>query len=81
MNGVKQGWENLKQGTIDLWNGIVNGLKGIWDDLKQGVGDLIDNVVSIFNTLKNINLLDIGKAIIDGFVKRHKKTIYKRRVL
>lgn len=67
-NGVKQGWENLKQGTIDLWNGMVNGLKGIWDDLKQGVGDLIDNVVSIFNTLKNINLLDIGKAIIDGFV-------------
>lgn len=69
VNGVKQGWENLKQGTIDLWNGMVNGLKGIWDGLKQGVSDLIDNVVSIFNTLKNINLLDIGKAIIDGFVK------------
>ncbi|WP_374787945.1 phage tail tape measure protein [Lactococcus lactis] len=68
-NGVKQGWENLKQGTIDLWNGMVNGLKGIWDGLKQSVSDLIDNVVSIFNTLKNINLLDIGKAIIDGFVK------------
>ncbi|MDT2594344.1 phage tail tape measure protein [Lactococcus petauri] len=68
VNGVKQGWENLKQGTIDLWNGMVNGLKGIWDGLKQSVSDLIDNVVNIFNTLKNINLLDIGKAIIDGFV-------------
>lgn len=69
VNGVKQGWENLKQGTIDLWNGMVNGLKGIWDGLKQSVSDLIDNVVDIFNTLKNINLLDIGKAIIDGFIK------------
>lgn len=69
VNGVKQGWENLKQGTIDLWNGMVEGLKGIWDGLKQSVSDLIDNVVGIFNTLKNINLLDIGKAIIDGFVK------------
>ena len=68
VNGVKQGWENLKQGTIDLWNGMVNGLKGIWDGLKQGVSDLIDNVKTIFNNLKNINLLDIGKAIIDGFV-------------
>lgn len=69
VNGVKQGWENLKQGTIDLWNGMINGLKGIWDGLKQSVGDLIDNVKTTFNNLKNINLLDIGKAIIDGFVK------------
>ena len=68
VDGVKQGWENLKQGTIDLWNGMIDGLKGIWDGLKQGVSDLIDNVVNIFNTLKNINLLDLGKAIIDGFV-------------
>ncbi|MEG9233383.1 tape measure protein [Lactococcus lactis] len=69
VNGVKQGWENLKQGTIDLWNGMINGLKGIWDGLKQSVSDLIDNVKTTFNNLKNINLLDIGKAIIDGFVK------------
>lgn len=73
VNGVKQGWENLKQGTIDLWNGMVNGLKGIWDGLKQSVGDLIDNVKTTFNNLKNINLLDIGKAIIDGLVKGLKK--------
>ncbi len=73
VDGVKQGWENLKQGTIDLWNGMINGLKGIWDGLKQSVGDLIDNVKTTFNNLKNINLLDIGKAIIDGLVKGLKK--------
>ena len=69
VDGVKQGWENLKQGTIDLWNGMINGLKGIWDGLKQSVSNLIDNVKTTFNNLKNINLLDIGKAIIDGLVK------------
>ncbi|MCT0497723.1 phage tail protein [Lactococcus cremoris] len=73
VNGVKQGWENLKQGTIDLWNGMINGLKGIWDGLKQSVSDLIDNVKTTFNNLKNINLLDIGKAIINGLVKGLKK--------
>lgn len=73
VDGVKQGWENLKQGTIDLWNGMINGLKGIWDGLKQSVSDLIDNVKTTFNNLKNINLLDIGKAIIDGLVKGLKK--------
>lgn len=73
VNGIKQGWENLKQGTIDLWNGMINGLKGIWDGLKQSVSDLIDNVKTTFNNLKNINLLDIGKAIIDGLVKGLKK--------
>ena len=73
VNGVKQGWESLKQGTIDLWNGMINGLKGIWDGLKQSVSDLIDNVKTTFNNLKNINLLDIGKAIIDGLVKGLKK--------
>ena len=52
---------------------MINGLKGIWDGLKQSVGDLIDNVKTTFNNLKNINLLDIGKAIIDGLVKGLKK--------
>ncbi len=69
VDGVKKGWENLKQGTIDLWNGMINGLKGIWDGLKKSVSDLIDNVKNIFNNLKDVNLLDIGKAIINGFVK------------
>ena len=73
VNGVKQGWENLKQGTIDLWNGMINGLKGIWDGLKQSVRNLIDNVKTTFNNLTKINLLDIGKAIIDGLVKGLKK--------
>lgn len=68
VNGVKQGWENLKQGTVDIFNGLVNGAKQAWQNLKDSVDNVVQSVRNIFDTLRNINLLDIGKAIIDGFV-------------
>ncbi|WP_270740671.1 phage tail protein [Lactococcus formosensis] len=68
VNGVKQGWENLKQGTINIFNSLVNGAKRAWQNLKNSVDNVVKSVKNIFDTLKNINLLDIGKAIIKGFV-------------
>lgn len=68
VNGVKQGWENLKQGTVDIFNGLVNGAKQAWQNLKDSVDNVVQSVRDIFETLRNINLLDIGRAIIDGFV-------------
>ena len=69
VNGVKQGWENLKQGTVDIFNGLVNGAKQAWQNLKDSVDNVVQSVRDIFDTLRNIDLLDIGRAIIDGFVK------------
>lgn len=68
VNGVKQGWENLKQGTINIFNGLVNGAKQAWQNLKDSVDNVVQSVRDIFDTLRNIDLLDIGRAIIDGFV-------------
>ncbi|KXT61477.1 tape measure protein [Lactococcus sp. DD01] len=69
VNGVKQGWGNLKQGTVDIFNGLVNGAKQAWQNLKDSVDNVVQSVRDIFDTLRNIDLLDIGRAIIDGFVK------------
>lgn len=69
VNGVKQGWENLKQGTVNIFNGLVNGAKQAWQNLKDSVDNVVQSVRDIFDTLRNIDLLDIGRAIIDGFVK------------
>ena len=67
--GVSDSWENLKQWAIDKFNGMVNGAKNAWQNLKDSVKNTIQSVQDIFETLRNIDLLAIGKAIIDGFVK------------
>ena len=74
-----QTWENVKQGTIDRWDSIkkfffdtvdnmVVGAKNAWEKLKQSVSDVVTKVREIFDTLKSIDLLQIGKDIIDGLV-------------
>lgn len=66
------------------WSGVLDGIKGIvgafgdyltdtFDNIMGLAKDLIkngvDTIKGIFDSLSKINLLDIGKAIIDGFVK------------
>lgn len=79
-NTTVQVWENIKQGTIDAWNGIKNffittvsnmveGAKNAWNNLTTSVSELIDNVTSTFNKVKDIDLMEAGKAIIDSFTK------------
>lgn len=63
-----QAWESLKQSTVDTFNNLVSGAQQAWNDLVTSVSDAINSVFEWFDKLKNINLLDIGKAIIDGFV-------------
>lgn len=69
VNGISNGWNNLKQWTIDAFNALVDGAKTAWNNLIESVKNTIDKVVEVFNFLKNIDLLEIGRAIIDGFVK------------
>lgn len=67
-NGVVNGWKTLKQNTIDTFNNMVNGAKTAWRNLKQSVSDTIQKVKETFHKLKEINLLDIGKNIIQGLI-------------
>lgn len=76
---TKQTWIDIKQGVVDGWTGIksffVDTVTGMitraqtaWDDLKSGVSKAIEKVKETFNKLKEINLFDIGKNIIQGLV-------------
>ncbi len=66
------------------WDGAMNAIKMIVNSFKTFVGQTFENLMNLaknlvkngitgiknlFNTLKDINLWDAGKAIIDGFLK------------
>ena len=61
-------WGTLKSTVLGLINGIVNGAQLAWNSMKQAVSSLVSNVTSIFNGIKNINLWEAGKAILNGFL-------------
>ncbi|MGM0215074.1 tape measure protein [Enterococcus sp. AZ109] len=73
-------WESIKQGVMSAWNAIkkffedtinnmVTSAQTAWDNLKQGVSDTIQTVKDTFDKLKDIDLFEIGKNIIDGLIK------------
>lgn len=72
INGIKSTmvntWNSIKSSVINTIDGLVNGAKRAWENLKTSVTDTVNNVKNIFNKLKEINLFDIGKNIIQGLV-------------
>lgn len=77
--GTVQTWDNIKQTTIDKWeaikqffgdtvSGMVTSAQNAWDDLKQGVSDVVGSVTDIFYSLKDVDLFQIGKDIIQGLI-------------
>lgn len=68
-DNIIQGWENLKQGTIDTFNNLVNGAQQVWDNLVNAVGETVDKVTGWFDKLREIDLWEAGKAIMDSFLE------------
>lgn len=76
-NSIKDGaigaWNFLKTNTINIFRGIVDGAVKAWSTMVQSVKDVVNSVIKWFDKLKDIDLLEAGKAVIDGFVKGLKK--------
>ena len=66
-------WKGALDGINQIIGAFGKFITGTFDNVMGLAKDLIkngiDTVKGIFNSLSKINLLDIGKAIIDGFVK------------
>ena len=67
--GVADAWENTKDAVVNTAKNIVKGAAQAWEDLKAGVSNAIDKVKETFDQIRQIDLLQIGKDIIDGLVK------------
>jgi len=46
---------------------IVNGARSVWSGFTGIVSNVVNGIRNGFNALRNINLLDAGRAIMDSF--------------
>ena len=65
---INNGWQNIKNTVINIVNGLVDGAERAWETLKNSVSKTVQSVKNFFGRLREINLWDAGKAIIDGFL-------------
>ncbi|VTX71917.1 tape measure protein [Gemella haemolysans] len=61
-------WNSIKSSVTSIIQSLVNAAQNAWNNFKNGVQSLVNSVKNIFNTLRNINLWDIGRAIMNGLL-------------
>lgn len=71
-NGIKDGvtttWENTKNAVINIATGLVDGANQAWENMKKGVSNAVDKVKETFDTIREIDLFEIGRNIIEGLI-------------
>lgn len=66
--GVADAWENTKDAVVNTAKNIVKGAAKAWEDLKTGVSNAVESVKNTFDKIRQIDLLQIGKDIINGLI-------------
>lgn len=66
--GVADAWENTKDAVVNTAKNIVKGAVQAWEDLKTGVSNAVESVKNTFDKIRQIDLLQIGKDIINGLI-------------
>ena len=61
-------WNSIKSSVTSIIQSLVNAAQNAWNTFKNGVQSLVNSVTNIFSTLRNINLWDIGRAIMNGLL-------------
>ncbi|MEE6709394.1 phage tail tape measure protein [Lacticaseibacillus paracasei] len=60
-------WNNIRSIVMNAASNIVNGARSVWSGFTGVVSNVVNGIRNAFNALRNINLLDAGRAIMDSF--------------
>jgi trimeric autotransporter adhesin len=60
-------WNNIRSIVMNAASNIVNGARSVWSGFTGIVSNVVNGIRNGFNALRNINLLDAGRAIMDSF--------------
>ncbi|MDT2780162.1 tape measure protein [Enterococcus lactis] len=62
-------WGSIKETASNAWQSIKDTASRIWGDMVDGVSNLVNDIFGWFDKIKDIDLLEAGRAIIDSFLK------------
>jgi tape measure domain-containing protein len=60
-------WNIIKSIVMGAARNIVNGARNVWNGFTNIVSNVVNGIKRGFNALRNFNLLDAGRAIMDSF--------------
>lgn len=62
-------WGSIKETAGNAWQSIKDTASRIWGEMVDGVSNLVNDIFGWFDKIKDIDLLEAGRAIIDSFLK------------
>lgn len=69
VSSTKEKWSEMKTNTANLTKNIANAAKESWENMRQATRDKIDKVKGILKSLSEIDLRQVGKDVINGFIE------------
>lgn len=69
VEATKNKWSDMKTDTLNKAKDIANGARESWENMRKSTREKMDQVKSILKSLSEIDLRQIGKDVINGFVE------------